>query len=126
MSMRQLFVSLAFVSIMFDAVAESAAVDISPIVERIPNGVYVVTGIVSVTINDGPCSDFMINVPYPEPSQYQDIEWVERPPSKLLKTYSESGDRRFFFLHPIRPPRLPPMQPRTPRTPVQPSPDPHE
>ena len=53
--------------------AASAAVDISPIVERIPNGVYVVTGVVSVAISDGPCSDFMLNVPCPESSQYQDI-----------------------------------------------------
>ena len=95
--MRHPFVSLAFAFIIFAAEAASTAVDVSPIVERIPNGVYVVTGIVSVAINDGPCTDFMINGPYPEPSQYQDIEWLERPPMKLVKTYSESGDRRFFF-----------------------------
>ena len=77
--------------------AASAAVDISPIVERIPNGVYVVTGVVSVAISDGPCSDFMLNVPCPESSQYQDIEWLEQPPIKLIKSYKESGDRRFFF-----------------------------
>ena len=95
--MKHLFICLDLAFIMFNPVSASSAVDISPIVERIPNGVYIVTGIVNVAINEGPCSDFMINVPYPEPSQYQDIEWLERPPMKLLKTYRESGDRRFFF-----------------------------
>ena len=80
--------------------AASAAVDISPIVERIPNGVYVVTGVVSVAISDGPCSDFMLNVPCPESSQYQDIEWLEQPPIKLIKSYKEGVWRQAIFLYP--------------------------
>ena len=94
-SMRSGIVGL--VPFLCAAFAASAAVDVSSIVEREPNGVYVVTGIVSVVVHGGPCSDFMINVPYPESSQYQDIEWIEPPPMKLVKTYKESGDKRFFF-----------------------------
>jgi len=95
--MSKVFAGLGFMFLAFHVFEASAAVDVSPIVERTPNGVYAVTGIVSVAICDGPCSDFMLNVPYPESSQYQDIEWIERPPMKLIKPYKESGDRRFFF-----------------------------
>ena len=95
--MKKCSVSVICMLFTVTLLAKPTAADISPIVERIPNGVYAVTGIVKVAICDGPCSDFMLNVPCPESSQYQDIEWIEQPPVKLVKPYKESGDRRFFF-----------------------------
>ena len=52
--MSKVFVGLGFMFLAFHVFEASAAVDVSPIVERKPNGVYVVTGIVSVAICDGP------------------------------------------------------------------------
>ena len=70
---------------------------VSPIVRRTPNGEYAVEMTVMTAIEDGPVSDFMLNVPYPKSNQYHDIEWKSPVPSKLLKPYKESGDDRIFF-----------------------------
>ncbi|MBQ9431827.1 MAG: hypothetical protein IJU44_09780 [Kiritimatiellae bacterium] len=72
-------------------------VDIPPFMKREPNGECAVTSVVKTVIQNGICSDFMLNVPCPENSLYQEIEWIDPPQEKLLKPYTESGDKRFFF-----------------------------
>ena len=67
------------------------------IITRTPNITYDVVQDISVDISNGAVSDFMLNIPYPQSNQYQDIEWKTKVPRNLLKPYKESGDQRIFF-----------------------------
>ena len=71
--------------------------DISPVVTRIPNGVFEVTNRLDIVVKNPPVSDFLAIIGYPEPCQYYDIKWVKPPPRQLVKTYKESGDRYIRF-----------------------------
>ena len=73
------------------------------IVRRTPNGEYAVEMTVKTTIEDGPFSDFTLNVPSPKSNQHHGIEWKSPVPPKLLKPYKESGDARIFSRRKIAP-----------------------
>lgn len=78
-------------------VCGAETVAIPPFMKREQNGVCAVTSVVKTVFQNGRCSDFMLNVPCPESSLYQEIEWIEPVQAKWLKPYAESGDKRFFF-----------------------------
>ena len=58
-------------------VCGAETVAIPPFMKREPNGVCAVTSVVKTVFQNGRCSDFMLNVPCPESSLYQEIEWIE-------------------------------------------------